>query len=134
MNQSQPFVRPDVSALLAMMEAMNGNPIESVPVAEGRQSLVTITALAESAPRELALVRDLSCPGPVGDIPLRVYDKRAEREAGPLVMFFHGGGFVIGDLETHHAFCTEVAHQLDLPVLAVDYRLAPETPLSRCAR
>ncbi|QYU69628.1 alpha/beta hydrolase fold domain-containing protein [Leptolyngbya sp. 15MV] len=79
-------------------------------------------SLAESAPRELAVIRDLACPGPAGDIPLRLYDPRETREAGPCVIFIHGGGFVIGDLEVYHALCTEIAHQLDLPVVSVDYR------------
>jgi acetyl esterase len=43
-------------------------------------------------------------------------------------MFFHGGGFVIGDLDSHHSLCTEIAAELDLPVIAVHYRLAPEHP------
>src|SRR3546814_4802423 len=43
-------------------------------------------------------------------------------------LFFHGGGFVLGDLDTHAPFCAEAARQLDLPVIAVDYRLAPENP------
>ena len=77
----------------------------------------------------LAVIRDLGCPGPAGEIRLRLYDARERREAGPLAAFFHGGGFVFGDLDTHEPFCAEVARQLDLPVLAVDYRLAPEHPL-----
>jgi acetyl esterase len=44
------------------------------------------------------------------------------------MLFFHGGGFVVGNLESHHALCTELAAGMDLPVLAVDYRLAPENP------
>ena len=59
---------------------------------------------------------------------MRLYDAHETRAAGPAVVFFHGGGFVIGDLDTHHAFCTELAEGLDLPVIAVDYRLAPEHP------
>jgi acetyl esterase len=77
---------------------------------------------------ELAVIRDLSCPGPEGKIPLRLYDARESRPAGPLLLFFHGGGFVLGDLETHEPFCAEIARELDMPVLAVDYRLAPEHP------
>jgi acetyl esterase len=84
--------------------------------------------LAELEPRPLAVIRDLTCPGPAGEIPLRLYDARESREAGPAVVFFHGGGFVIGDLDTHHALCTEIAAVLDLPVIAVHYRLAPECP------
>merc|ERR1711893_529439 len=85
-------------------------------------------ALAEAEPRAMAVQNDLTCPGPAGPIPLRFYDPRAEREPGPCVLFFHGGGFVIGDLEVYDALCTEIAHHLDLPVVSVDYRLAPEHP------
>ena len=52
---------------------------------------------------------DLTCPGPADPIPLRFYDPRAEREPGPRA-FFHGSGFVIGDLEVYNALCTEIAH------------------------
>jgi acetyl esterase len=59
---------------------------------------------------------------------MRLYDARAERGPGPLLLFIHGGGWVIGDLETHEPLCIEIAVELDLPVVAVDYRLAPENP------
>ena len=84
--------------------------------------------MADRPARELAVIRDLACPGPAGDIPLRLYDTRDAREAGPVIVFYHGGGFVIGDLDTHHNLCTEIAALTDLPVVAVDYRLAPEHP------
>jgi acetyl esterase len=83
---------------------------------------------ADAPVGDLALIRDLACPGPGGEIGLRLYDARDEREAGPLFLFFHGGGFVMGDLDTHEPFCAEMARALDMPVLAVDYRLAPEHP------
>ena len=65
-------------------------------------------------------------PAPPAPIPARLFDARASREPGPALVFFHGGGFVIGDLDTHASFCAEVARMLDLPVISVDYRLAPE--------
>jgi acetyl esterase len=77
---------------------------------------------------ELAVNRALSAPGPAGEIPLRLFDAREERGAGPLLVFFHGGGFVLGDIHTHEPFCAEIARQLDLPVVSVEYRLAPEHP------
>src|SRR3546814_4522502 len=77
---------------------------------------------------ELAVEQDLHCPGPGGEIRLRLFDAREMRAPGPAVVFFHGGGFVLGDLDTHAHFCAEAARQLDLPVIAVDYRLAPENP------
>src|SRR3546814_5745208 len=62
------------------------------------------------------------------DIPIRIYDSHPGRETGPVMVFYHGGGWVIGDLDTHDPYCAEAARQLDMPVIAVDYRLAPEHP------
>lgn len=121
-------VRPDVHGLLEMLKAIGGPEMSAMPLAEARAAYVAMKDFGEAEPRDLAVIRDLTCPGPAGDIPLRFYDARETREAGPVVIFFHGGGFVIGDLETHHALCSEIAAGLDLPVVAVDYRLAPEHP------
>lgn len=128
MSDSKPFVREDVSALLGMLEQMGGPEMDEVPIEEARAAYSTMIQLAEAEPRDLAVIRDLSCSGPAGDIPLRLYDARETREAGPVIMFYHGGGFTIGDLETHHAVCTEIAALIDLPLVAVDYRMGPEAP------
>jgi acetyl esterase len=128
MAECDHYVREDVRAFLAMLNAMAGPGVEAVGAVVGRQQMRMLGTLAEAEPRPLAVIRDLTCPGPAGAIPLRLYDSREVREAGPVVMFIHGGGFVIGDLEVYHALCTEIAHQLDLPVVSVDYRLAPEHP------
>ena len=76
---------------------------------------------------EVASVAETAIPGPGGALRLRVYTPLGTGPF-PLLLFFHGGGFVLGDLDTHEPFCAEMARQLDLPVLAVDYRLAPEHP------
>ena len=129
MTDTTHFVREDVKAFLAMLEAMNRPGIEELPLAEGRQGMRVMNQLAEAPPRDLPVIRDLSCPGPAGEIPLRLYDSRADRDAAtPVIVFFHGGGFVIGDLEVYHSLCTEICATLDLPVVSVDYRLAPEAP------
>mgnify|MGYP002781165488 FL=1 len=59
---------------------------------------------------------------------MRLYDARAERGPGPVLVFYHGGGFVLGDIDTHEPLCAEIARLLDLPVVSVGYRLAPEHP------
>lgn len=128
MADTEHFVRDDVKAFLAFLSAMEGPEMSELPLEEARGSYVTMGALAEAEPRQLAVIRDLSCPGPAGEIPLRFYDARATRDPGPVIMFYHGGGFVIGDLDSHHALCTEIAAEMDLPVVAVHYRLAPENP------
>jgi acetyl esterase len=122
------YVRPDVRRFLDYLNALPGPRAHQVPPAEARAMMRASREVADAAAGELALIRDLFAPGPAGPIPLRLYDARAERGAGPALLFLHGGGFVLGDLETHEPFCAELARQLDLPVLAVDYRLAPEHP------
>ena len=128
MNDAENYVREDVRGFLAMLEAMNRPHMDEMPLEEARAAYVAISQVAEADAHPLEVVRDFVCPGPGGEIPLRLYDAREKREPGPAIMFFHGGGFVIGDLETHNAFCTELAKGLDLPVIAVHYRLAPEAP------
>ena len=128
MTDSQPYVRPDVAGFLAFLNGVEGPLMHELPAADARLAYLAMVPLAEADPRELAVIKDLSCPGPAGDIPIRFYDARETRDAGPMIVFFHGGGFVIGDLDTHHALCTEIAAEMDLPVVAVHYRLAPEAP------
>ena len=123
-----PYIRPDMKAFLDALAAMGGPTIDQMTLEEARQSYVVLHGMADRPARELAVIKDLSCPGPAGDIPLRLYDARETREPGPVVTFYHGGGFVIGDLDTHHALCTEIAALVDLPLVAVDYRRAPEAP------
>ena len=128
MADTEHYVREDVRGFLDMLEQMGGKGVEEVGAVEGRQQMRMLGSLAETPAKELAVVKDLTCPGPAGEIPLRLYDKREMRDASPVVLFIHGGGFVIGDLEVYNALCTEIAARLDLPVVSVDYRLAPEHP------
>lgn len=127
-EQKTHYVRPDVQGFLAFLNGTDAPPMSQLGLEAARASYIAMGQLAEADPRDLAVIRDLTCPGPAGDIPLRLYDLRETREPGPAVMFFHGGGFVIGDLDSHHSLCTEIAAELDMPVIAVDYRLAPEHP------
>ncbi|MCK0128209.1 alpha/beta hydrolase [Erythrobacter sp. F6033] len=128
MTDTGPYIRPDMKAFLDGLAAMNGPKIADMTLEEARASYLALHGMADRPARDLAVIRDLSCTGPAGDIPLRLYDAREAREAGPIITFYHGGGFVIGDLDTHHALCTEIAALMDLPLVAVDYRRAPEAP------
>jgi acetyl esterase len=124
-----PYIRPDMKAFLDMMAQVNGPKLVDMTLEEARASYQAMHNLADRPARDLAVIRDLSCPGPNGDIPLRLYDARETRdEASPVIVFYHGGGFVIGDLDTHHALCTEIAALADLPLVAVHYARAPEAP------
>ncbi|MFU7528316.1 alpha/beta hydrolase [Qipengyuania sp. ASV99] len=128
MTRPTPFIRPDMKAFLDALAAIGGPKVAEMTLEDARASYIALHGMADRPARDLAVVRDLSCPGPAGDIPLRLYDARESREAGPVFTFYHGGGFVIGDLDTHHNLCTELAALMDLPVVAVDYRRAPEHP------
>ena len=127
-DSAEPYVRPDVRAFLDFLNALPGPKSHETGLDEARAMLLKSRHVADLPTEPLAVIRDMSCPGPAGEIALRLYDARDERDAGPLIMFFHGGGFVLGDLDTHEPFCATLARQIDLPVLAVDYRLAPEHP------
>ncbi len=128
MSDSAPFVRPDVSMFLQFLNAVPGPKFWEVPAAEAREMTAAMRDLADAPVGELAVIRDLSIPGPAGNIPARLYDSQKNRGAGPVMIFFHGGGFVIGSLYTYEPHCAEMARLLDLPVISVDYRLSPEYP------
>lgn len=128
MADTEHYVRDDVRGFLDMLEQIGSPGVDQVGAVAGREQMRAMGALAEADAIALPVKRDLSCPGPAGEIPLRLYDTRESRSAGPCVVFIHGGGFVIGDIEVYDALCTEIAHQLDLPVVSIEYRLAPEHP------
>jgi len=121
---TQPNVRPDVRQLLDFLDTLPGPKSHEAGPEVARQMMVTGRYALDVPAREIAVVRDLKG----GPVPMRLYDPREKREPGPLLVFFHGGGWVIGDLETHEPLCIDVAIALDVPVVAVDYRLAPENP------
>ncbi|MFM2099809.1 MAG: hypothetical protein RLZZ366_1348 [Pseudomonadota bacterium] len=122
------FVRPDVATFLNFLNNVPGPKVHELTPTEARAQMRAMGGVAELPVGELAVIEDLSIPGPAGTIPARLYDARESRATGPVMVFFHGGGFVIGDLETHGPYCAEAARQLDMPVISVDYRLAPEHP------
>ncbi|MBI0474975.1 alpha/beta hydrolase [Sphingomonas sp. MA1305] len=126
MTDPAPFVRPDVRAFLDYLASVPGPRTHQMTPEAARQVFVAMKDVADLAVGELATMRDLAIPGPAGTIPARLFDARESREPGPAVVFFHGGGFVIGNIDTHASLCAEIARVLDLPVISVDYRLAPE--------
>jgi len=79
----------------------------------------------QNAPKDLD-VRDFAIPGPHGEIPVRFYEPQGLAKPSGLLVYYHGGGWTIGDLETHDGHCRRMARWGNCRVLAVDYRLAPE--------
>jgi acetyl esterase len=113
----------DVQLMLRLQRVGRVPGAEEVPLAEGREVLRMTTALT-AGDQPIGAVRALQ----VGDLPARLYVPTDAAASGPLLVFFHGGGFWCGDLDTHDAPCRFLAEQSGARVLAVDYRLAPEHP------
>jgi acetyl esterase len=125
----KPYCRPDVRDFLDMVNAAPGPGLHEGTPERAREIASQAIGFGELPVGEIAVMRDLEIPAPEGRaIPARLFDARETRDAGPLVLFFHGGGFVLGDIAAYTPACAEIARRLDLPVLSVEYSLAPERP------
>jgi acetyl esterase/lipase len=114
--------------LLAMLAAVRGEADAPEPPAGRREALRTLAAMADdsSAPAD---VTNRAFEGPAGSVPVRLYAPiEAEKQTLPALVFFHGGGWVAGDLDTHDGFCRRLCAASGWRVIAVDYRRAPEHP------
>src|SRR5580658_9788913 len=118
-------LHPEARALLETMDAQNAPPLETQDPVEARSARLEPMKLLGGEPDPLDRVENLFAPGPAGDVPLRLY---ASEHGGlrPALVYFHGGGFVFGNLDTHDAVCRALAKESGAVVIAVDYRLAPE--------
>jgi acetyl esterase len=117
---------PQAKALFDFLGLTELAPLETLTAQEAR---ARFEALAE-ARRQVATepvdqVRDMLVPGPAGEIPVRVYSPKAQSPL-PALIYFHGGGWVLGDLESHDHVCRALANSVPCAVISVDYRLAPE--------
>jgi acetyl esterase len=117
---------PDIQLLLRLARWLPDRPKSSVDAA--RADMLGLTKLVAGSPRELARVTELTVRGADGQLGARLYVPRsAPATGGGLLVFLHGGGWVVGDLDSHDGYCRELAAESGVRVLAVDYRLAPET-------
>jgi acetyl esterase len=125
MSSTDPRLHPDVRAVLAALEEEGGPPLETQPVAEARRLSAEALKPMEGEPEPVGTIQDLRIPGPAGEIPVRVYTPDGN---GPFpgLVYFHGGGWVLCDLDTHDVVCRAIARRAPAVVVAVDYRLAPE--------
>jgi acetyl esterase len=123
------MLHPQAQALLQAMIDRAVPPMHTLPVQEARQTYLERKALTQPTPPTVARSIDL-LPGSALAPPVRVRVihpcEPAADTALPALVFFHGGGWVIGDLDTHDTLCRELALQAGVVVVSVDYRLAPE--------
>ncbi len=117
-------VDPQVQALLDQMAAAGAPPFESLSPEQAREMIVQMAELA-GPPEDVANVEDRTVPGPGGEIPVRVYTPEGSGPF-PVLLYYHGGGWVIGNIATVDAPCRALANGAQCVVVSVDYRLAPE--------
>jgi acetyl esterase len=119
-------VHPELQMLLDLVAAAGASapPLSETTPEMSRMTYQGLAMMAGPGP-EVGSVEDRTIPGSAGDIPVRVYRPFGEGPFG-VTMFFHGGGFVIGDLDTHDNVCRELCAGAGVMVVAVHYRLAPE--------
>jgi acetyl esterase len=118
---------PELNAFIDQFEAQPGPKMWDMQPGEARVLLATLMQLVGPKDIGVASVEDLRVPGPRGEIALRCYTPAGgAAQPLPALVFYHGGGFVIGDLDTHDGLCRLLANESGARVIAVDYRLAPE--------
>ncbi len=130
MNAGKPMPRLDTQtrALIRQMKQGGFKPAHQIPLEVSRAGL-TQMALAMAAPKvDVYSIEDRAIEGPGGDLPIRIYrpGRQAAGQTHAAAVFFHGGGFYLGNLETHDHVCRYLCMKANLVVIAVDYRLAPE--------
>ena len=111
----------DTQLVLRLQRIARDRGAETLPIPQGRATVLRHATMAGGR-QPIAAVRRLS----VGDLPGRLYVPTGATTPGPLLVFFHGGGFMYGDLDSHDAPCRFLAERAGVRVLAVDYRLGPE--------
>jgi acetyl esterase len=118
---------PAVQLLLEQLASAGGPPLRDAGVEQARQ-MIKLMALADGEPEPVARAEARTIPGPAGALPVRVYASGDDRSLRPILLWLHGGGWVIGDLDTADPTCRKLANRSGALVVSVDYRLAPEDP------
>src|SRR5262245_44094267 len=113
---------PQARLLLDQFASTGAPPLHEMAVPDARQLMDTLRTM--SPPGDpVAHVEDRTVPGPAGEIPVRLY--RPEGGTPPLLVYFHGGGWVLGSLESHDSTLRGLCNASGCAILAIDYRLAP---------
>lgn len=128
MSTANSDLQPDPSTrnVLELMAASGVAPMHELGVTQARENM-RAGAVNDTDPVPVSNVLDRAFAGRAGDVPIRCYYPRdVPAEGLPSLLYFHGGGFVIGDLDTHDNICRHLCRHGDVMVISVDYRLAPE--------
>lgn len=122
-------------AFLRQLEELGGPALNEMSPPEAREAMEAMAEMTAGEPEPVGDITNRSIPGPLGEIPVRIYTPEGSGPF-PALVYFHGGGWVIGDLEMAHEACTMLANRAEAVVVSVDYRLAPENkfpaPVTDC--
>jgi cation diffusion facilitator CzcD-associated flavoprotein CzcO/acetyl esterase/lipase len=118
-------MQPDVAMVLEALAGMDLPPLETLPVADARGMMAATTAVRPPGP-EVGEVTDGMMPGADGDLPYRLYRPASPEGPHPVVVYFHGGGWVLGDLDSDDPLCRDLCARSGAVVVSVNYRHAPE--------
>lgn len=116
----------EVQLGLKLLALAGRPPLETLRPVDGREQISEDARTFGGAKPEVARVEETTVSGASGPLTARLYVPFGARDGGGMLVYFHGGGFVVCDLETHDNTCRFIAQQAEIPVLSVDYRLAPE--------
>lgn len=119
---------PQIEAFLGQIAALNQPKIHQLSPKEAREGYEAMRLLLEQPAQPIGKIEDRRIKGPGGEIPVRVYHPVAGSAPLPVIVFYHGGGFVIGSLDSHDDLCRRLVNETGFLLVAVDYRLAPEHP------
>jgi acetyl esterase len=121
-------IDPDTQVVLDMIRLAGRPPFEALTPVEAREAMLASRKVLAPPPEDVAECRDITVPGPLGPIGVRLYRPAgtAATDVLPALVFYHGGGWVIGDLDTHDGPCRRYANAARCRVVSVDYRMAPE--------
>jgi len=123
------MLHPQARALLNLIQQAGIPATHTLTPEEARRVYRDRRSFTQPEPVEVAAVEGLQAEGPHGPIPLRLVRPLGANAAValPVLVYYHGGGWVIGDLDTHDTLCRQLANQAGCAVVAVDYRMGPET-------
>lgn len=122
------MLHPVMAQILEQAAQEGAAPFPQVGVAAARAAAFARSRIWNQTPLDVAAVRMLRVPGPAGDIPVRLYTPHGAGENTPVLLYAHGGGWVICDLDTHDNPCRKLAQVSGFAVASMAYRLAPEHP------
>jgi acetyl esterase len=125
--EAQALLTPRMARLLSRIQQAGPVPLRTLAPPDARRAYLQAAEVLDLPRAPLARVQDITLPG-AGGVPLQARLYARSHQPAPVLLYLHGGGFVVGGLDTHNSLCRQLALRSGWAVVALDYRLAPEHP------